>query len=503
MSRLKKITIMVGLTFGVLTAFISGACIGASAQQKTFPFKSENEAVSKIPGVESIVNMQNVFREIAKTVQPAVVSIHVESTIQVKNPYKQYFNDPFFQNDPFFKFYFGDQDEDIQKKSEAQGSGIIFSKDGYLFSNHHVVANADRITVILADNRQFEAKVVGVDPDTDIAVLKIETQEDLPYAALGDSSLAQTGDLVIAIGNPFGLAGTFTFGIISAVGRPGMASGFQSLIQSDVAVNPGNSGGPLVNIQGQVIGMNSAIQSQTGGYMGISYAIPINLMKEIAVQLIEKGKVERGYFGVYPTALDDATRKSLGLKPGEGVVVSKVIEDSPAALAKIEVGDIILSINGKPIGDPDMLRLMIGNFPPETKIDLEILREGKKIAIAVVLADRNEMNTVFGEKDKPQKDKEQGAKPTSYNFLGAEFAAPSEKDMKKNGVDFGVVVKSVEKGSFFYGVLRPGEILVGINNTKIKDMNAIKEFGEKNKNKKSFVLQIVSGGMLFYKGVEK
>lgn len=497
MTAAKKIMIIAGVSFGVLTAFIGGACAGASAQQAGFPFKTENEAVAKIPGVESIVNMQNVFREISKTVQPAVVSIHVESTVKVNTAMNQ------FQNDPFFKFYFGQPGEDMEKKSEAQGSGIIFSKDGYLFSNYHVVANAEKITIILSDNRMFEAKVVGIDPETDIAVLKIDANEELPYAALGDSSEVQTGDLVIAIGNPFGLAGTFTFGIVSAISRPGLSSSFQSLIQSDVAVNPGNSGGPLVNIGGQVIGMNTAIQSQTGGYMGISYAIPVNLMKEIAVQIIEKGKVERGYFGIIPSALDDATRKTLGLKPGEGVLVSKVLEDSPAASGKIEQGDVILSINGKPVGDPDMLRLMIGNYPPKTKVDIVLLRNSQQVTVSVVLADREDANTVFGEKNKPGKGGKQGGLTETYNFLGVEFTTPSSKDFKKNGVDFGVMVKSVDKKSFFLGILRPGEIVVGINKQKIKDLDDLKSFGEKNKDKKSFLLQVVNNGLLFYRGVEK
>lgn len=251
--------IMIAALFMVITGgIVFFSCTGIFS--KSLNFVTENKDVLTNSGMDIAIKLQNVYRGVSKSLMPAVVNINVESEMTIQNPYGDFFNDPFFRR------FFGDEmpggQKEYKRKLQAMGSGFIVTKNGYLFTNYHVVKDATKIVVILSDNRKFEAKVVGKDPETDIALLKINAN-NLPVVVVGDSSEIQVGDFVMAIGNPFGLSGTFTAGVVSYVGRPGM-TGFQKFIQTDVAVNPGNSGGPLVNIKGQVIGINAAIQSQTG-----------------------------------------------------------------------------------------------------------------------------------------------------------------------------------------------------------------------------------------------
>ncbi len=482
------------ITLAITATLISGSC--NSSYSNTVNFKKENKEVSKIEGLNDAISMQKVFRQIAETVMPATVNIYVESEVTVQNPYAQ---NPFF-NDPFFKRFFDapNMDEDQKRKMEAQGSGVIVSPDGYLFSNYHVVKNATKITVLLSDNREFKAKLIGTDPETDIAILKIEGK-DFPYAAIGDSDEVQVGDWAIAIGNPFGLAGTFTVGFVSAMGRPGMMSGFQSFIQTDTAVNPGNSGGPLVNIQGQVIGINTAIQSRSGGFQGISFAVPINTVINVAKQIIEKGSVERGFLGIYPDQLDETTRKHFKLNPKEGVIVSKVVEHSPAEKSGIQQGDIITKINGKMINDPAELQRMVGSLEPQSKVNIEILRNNDRKEYTVTLSKRTEQKTAQND----DTNNDESPDPSgSFQYKGVTFSSVSSQELNDNGASYGVKITDIDRNSPFAGSVRVGEILVGINNTRIKDIADLKLFADAHKNTKSFTLRIIYKGYLYYRGIE-
>jgi len=343
-------------------------------------------------GLETLRQSGQAFRAVAKQVSPAVVFIKVEQTTegQDQQQYLSPFDGPF--GDEFFRRFFGTPPESHGQKhppqkrhAQGQGSGFIISADGLIMTNNHVVADADKITVRLLDGREFEAKTIGTDPATDVAVIQIEAK-GLPYLKLGNSDQLEVGDWVLAVGNPFGLSHTLTAGIVSAKGRSGMGlSDYENFIQTDAAINPGNSGGPLVNLDGEVVGMNSAIFSRSGGYMGIGFAIPINMAKQIRDQLVEHGKVTRGQLGVYIQELTKDLADSFGLESTQGALVSRVMEDSAAEKAGLKQGDIILRINGKPVGKVSDFRNQIAMTPPDTKVSLDILRDGKEQQVKVTI----------------------------------------------------------------------------------------------------------------------
>jgi serine protease Do len=481
--------------------FISGAGVLLAKNHifsRSLQFDTENKEVTSTDGFDTAMKLQSVYRKIAKSIMPATVSINVESEQVVQNPYSEFFNDPFFRR------FFGDegmgqngQPKEFKRKLQAMGSGFIVTKDGYLFSNYHVVKGATKIVVVLADNRKFDAKVVGSDPETDIALLKINAN-NLPVVPIGDSGDVQVGDLVVAIGNPFGLSGTFTTGAISFIGRPGM-SGFQKLIQTDTPINPGNSGGPLVNIQGQVIGINAAIQSTTGGYQGIGFAIPINTVKNIAGQIVDHGKIDRGYIGVNISPIDATTRKIMGLADNEGVMVSKLEKDSPAEKAGLKKGDIITRVNDETVSSPEDLQITVGSLNPGARVKVEFYRDRKKMTVDVKL------NTRPGEtagSNKPGTD-DKSVSSESYEFLGAQFSEASKEYLDQNGADYGVVVKSIKDDGALAGALEPGLIVSQINGTEIHNLKDLKGFAGKNKDGKSFTFLIVKEGFVYYRGIEK
>lgn len=497
MSLPKKLAV-----FLFLFAAMSGAIVATSGAQNRPPveFKTTNDAVEHIPGIASVLQIQDVFRQIAETVMPAVVSINVESQVANASMPRGY-----NENDPFFQWFFGQQGggngNGATHREEAEGSGFIFTKDGYIFSNNHVVENATKITVVTCDNRQYEAEVVGTDPDTDIAILKIKGTGDFPYVAIGDSDQVRVGDWALAIGNPFGLAGSYTFGIVSAVGRPGMAS-FQSFIQTDVAVNPGNSGGPLVNIHGQVIGINAAIQSQTGGYMGISFAIPVNIAKSVAAQIIDHGYVQRGYLGIYPSDLDDETRQQLGLGHDEGVMISRVESGSPAEKAGIRQGDIITKLDGQPVNDPNAFRLKVGSLAPETSIKLEVLRDESRITLTAVLGQRTQAvssrTRQRGGNDQDSPD----VRDNTFDFLGATFANASGDILRANNASDGVTVVSMEGDSRLQGVIDRGDLIVSINRIPVHSIADLKKFAQTNRNVRNLSFKIINNGYMYIRSLQ-
>lgn len=505
MLKSKRISIIMIVVLGLFFTLQSGSCNNTYSKSNRLKFKTKNVEVEKTDGIANVLSLQNVFRQIAKSTIPATVSISVESEVTVRNPMGDMFNDPFFRNDPNFKRFFGNPGGEQKRKIQAQGSGVIFTKNGYIFSNHHVVDKATKIIITLADNRTFEAKLVGSDPETDIAILKIEA-DNLPYAALGESSEIEVGDLVVAIGNPFGLAGTFTFGTVSAVGRPGMQSGFQRFIQTDTVVNPGNSGGPLLNIRGQVIGINTAIHSRTGGYMGISFAVPIDIAKNIAHQIVENGKVVRGYLGITPGPLDEATRKALKLNANEGLVISQVQDDSPAEKSGLKAGDIVIKVNGKTVNQPAKLQTIIGGLQPGAKVKIEYLRNNERKTTTVTLA-RRPVGEEWSRNNPTKKDKDTDSEgkdiESSVEFLGATFENPGKNYLEKNRAKYGVVVSAVARDSMFVNTLRRGEIVAGVNGNTIKTLADMKKFAKKNKGKRAFTFLIIRNGFMFYRGVEK
>ncbi len=488
------------LTFSMFVMLVAGLVFIISCNtifSRGLTFETQNKEMEKVDGIDIALKLQNVYRSIAKSIMPAVVMISVESEQIVENPYREFYNDPFFRR------FFGDNGmgpKEFKQKLQMLGSGFIVSKDGYIFSNYHVVRDATKVVAILSDNRHFNAKVVGTDPDTDFAILKINA-DNLPVVPLGDSSELEVGDLVVAVGSPYGLSGTFTTGVVSAIGREGLSSGFQRFIQTDAAINPGNSGGPLLNIKGQVVAINTAIQSQTGGFQGIGYSIPINISKSIANQILEHGKVERGYLGINITDLDSPTRKLLGLSENEGVMVSKVEKGGPADKAGIKNGDVILSINKTSVNSSARLQETVGNQPPGTVINVETLRDKKRLDFSVKLAERPNMSVRSNENNENRTQPEKSNE--SYDFLGATFSDAPQDVLNQNSAEYGVLVDKISDSSILSGVLSEGEIVAGINGETIKSIKDLKSFSDRNKNGKAFTFLIIQDGMMIYKGIEK
>jgi serine protease Do len=371
--------------FGALALIVVGIIFGAllvSGFGLVRPSMADINLGAAAPPVNldaDATSFSKSFIEVAQKVTPAIVQINVISENK-ENPHQDFF---------FFPF------KDMPQEERGSGSGIIISKDGYIITNNHVVENATSVKVGLFDKRVFDAKVVGTDPLTDLAVIKIDA-DNLPTAYLGNSDDLKVGQWVMAIGNPLSLASTVTAGIVSAMGRGKLgliqnSYGVENFIQTDAAINPGNSGGALVDLSGAVIGVNSAIAAgRTGTYIGYGFAIPINLAKSVAKDLIAHGKISRGYIGVNIGDLDYTTAKSLGLDKPEGVIVQNVLPDGAAANADIKQGDVILKVDGKEVNQTNELQSYVASRSAGTTVDLTIYRDGKTLDRKVTLKPREE-----------------------------------------------------------------------------------------------------------------
>ena len=343
---------------------ISSISSGVSGLQKA--------PASSSPGTAS-------YREAAAKAMPAVVNIYTSKDVKrQRNPWI---------NDPFLKRFFGDQPQREEKQSSL-GSGVIVSGSGYILTNNHVVESADEIEVALTDGRKASAKIIGTDPETDLAVIKIDLG-NLPVATLGNSDQAQVGDVVLAIGNPYGVGQTVTMGIVSALGRTNLGdTGFQSFIQTDAAVNPGNSGGALIDIHGNLLGINTAIYSQNGGSVGIGFAIPVANARQVMESIISQGQVVRGWIGVELQEITPELADSLGLKMEAGAIIAGVVRDGPAFRAGIKPIDILVEVEGKPVrSTSDMLNL-VSQLKPGNNAKIKILRNNTEMVLHVVIGKR-------------------------------------------------------------------------------------------------------------------
>ena len=335
---------------------------------------------ASIPVLEAPANAspsQGSYREAAKRAMPAVVNIFTtKGTREPKTP---------FMDDPLFRRFFGDQQEDRQF---SLGSGVVVSPEGYVLTNNHVIETADEIEVALADGRKAVAKVVGTDPETDLAVVKISL-ENLPAITLGHAERAKVGDVVLAIGNPFGVGQTVTMGIISALGRNHLGiNTFENFIQTDAAINPGNSGGALIDSEGNLLGINTAIYSRSGGSLGIGFAIPVTTVKTVMESIISSGQVVRGWIGVEPQDITPELAESFGLTKKSGAIIAGVLKGGPADRAGIRPGDILVAVDGKPVSDTtDMLNL-IAQLTPGNKAKMTVLRNNQESTINVLVGKR-------------------------------------------------------------------------------------------------------------------
>ena len=424
----------------------------------------------------NLKELQGQLHTIADNNTSSVVSISTEKIIS------QPAFDPF---DFFFKSPWGFDDEDQRKQPAPQkkkeykqgglGSGVVYQKKDnvyYIITNNHVIEGVDKIKVIVNQDKNYDAKVLGADPEIDIAVVEIKTKDNLSVAKYGNSDILKVGDFVIAIGNPFGLQGTMTFGIISALGRGDITGGgkgsLTSFIQTDAAINPGNSGGPLLNLESEVIGINTLIYSQSGGNVGIGFAIPINVAKKAIDQIITKGKVEHGWLGVYFEPLTEETIKTLNLKNiDKGVYVTQVIEGSPADKAGIKTGDVLIELNGKKLVKSNDLMQAIGNSSPGTKVTFKFSRDGKISEKEVTLGDRTELKSA-AVKDAELLENYGMSLSDLDNELKKQYKIPSDF----NGA---VVSKVVQRGLANQAGIQEGDLIYKINNRLIKSVKEVKD----------------------------
>lgn len=433
---------------------------------KVTPQKSPTKGVSS-KDMAVAQSLSRAFAAVVEKAAPAVVFIEVEKTVIRKSPWPHPFPfGPFpfdFFGDDFMRRFFPQLPQKF--KQRGAGSGFIVSSDGLIFTNNHVVEGADKVTVKLADGRTFKAKIVGRDPQSDVAVLKVKAK-NLPTVPLGDSDKIEVGEWVIAIGNPFGLSHTVTVGVVSAKGRSGLGiTDYEDFIQTDAAINPGNSGGPLLNLRGEVIGMNTAIFTRSGGYMGIGFAIPINIVKLVAQQLVKQGKVIRGWLGVVIQDLTPALAEEFGLKKSEGALVAEVLKNSPADKAGLKQGDVIVKYNGKSIKNASELRTFVGLTRPGTRVNLEVIREGKPLVLKVTIGEY------------PKEARISSASPEISDLLeklGFKVEALTPEIAKELGyaVRHGVIISAVAPGSpAAMADLRPGLLIEEVNRKPVKSLS--------------------------------
>jgi serine protease Do len=459
------------------------------------------EAAFGLGGDHAASELSAAFSHVAETIGPSVVNI--SSTKKVKSPFssENFRGSPFgqFFGDEFFHQFFGPQgpggpggpgggDDMIQ---QGLGTGVIVSDDGYIVTNTHVVEGADEVKVKLVDEREFTAKVIGTDPKTDVAVVKIDAGGELQAATLGDSDQLKVGELVIASGNPFGLNATITAGIVSAKGRANVGiADYEDFIQTDAAINPGNSGGPLVNLEGEVVGINTAIFSRSGGYMGIGFAIPSNMVKSIMTSLIKDGRVIRGWLGIAIQNLDEGLAKSFGYDSTDGVLVGDVSADSPAGKAGVKAGDIIVAYNGTAVAKADRLRSKVADTPPGSRATIEVFRDGRRkeldVKIGELPAEQGE-EAAASEEEAPRLDV-----GMSVQTLTPDIA----RELGYKAGMRGVVVTDVDPtGPAAKTGIRPKDVITKVQDEKIDDADDFKAALRKYKGEGGVRLIVKNGEM--------
>ena len=442
-------------------------------------------------GIDTLRQTSKAFTEIAGQAKPAVVGIKAEKTVTWSYPTMPDwpFGDSFdpFGDDLFERFFRrqSPRRRQPQQKSRqyAQGSGFVISKDGHIITNNHLAQDADKITVIMADGRELKAEVVGTDRDTDVAVLKVNAS-NLTALELADSDSLKVGEWVLAIGNPFGLSQTVTAGIVSAKGRGGFRlTEFEDYIQTDAAINPGNSGGPLLNLDGKVVGINTFIISGSGGFMGIGFAIPINIAKTVYRQLVDTGKVVRGFLGVIIQDLTPELAETFDLKDVKGVLISEVTEDSAAEKAGLKQGDIIIEFEGRNVEKANVLQSRIAMLKPDTKVKVIILRDGKRKPVTIKLGERPKQVSIAGRSEVLEQ-------------LGFTVRNLTEDLAQRLGYEglTGVLVVEVKSGSQAAEKgITAGTLILEVDRKPVKNTKDFEEAIEKAAKEGSILLLVTDG----------
>ena len=370
----------VTVTLGVLLAVSVIRPNWLQGLNVTTPDAKPVVTVAQAPASTGAVAVGVSFSSAAKQAMPAVVNIFTSKEVRAQRA-------PFL-DDPIFRRFFGDRSDEQEQRQSSLGSGVIVSKQGFILTNHHVIEAADEIHIALADGRDVSAKLVGTDPETDLAVLKVDLK-DLPAITFGSSEGLKIGDVVLAIGNPFGVGQTVTMGIVSAVGRSHLGiNTFENFIQTDAAINPGNSGGALIDVSGHLVGINSAIYSRSGGNQGIGFTIPVSLAKKIMEQIIQSGSVTRGWIGVEVQDVTVELADSFNLGTKKGALIAGVLRDAPADKATVKPGDIVVEIEGRPVVDSSTLLNLISDLPPNKDAKIKVFRDQKPINLVVRIGTR-------------------------------------------------------------------------------------------------------------------
>ncbi|MEQ1945836.1 MAG: DegQ family serine endoprotease [Bryobacteraceae bacterium] len=431
-----------------LVAAGAGAFIGTHVSAANAP------VAAAAPNITTAAGMESSFAPVVDRALPAVVNISSSKARKAENPQSQM--------DPFFRQFFGrDFAPNVppQRRERSLGSGVIVRADGYLLTNNHVIDGATDISVTMNDKRELKAKLVGTDPKTDIAVLKVEAS-NLPTVPMADNGNAKVGDIVLAMGNPFGLGQTVTMGIIGAKGRTNLGiEDYEDFLQTDAPINPGNSGGALINARGELIGINTAILANNGGNQGVGFAVPVALARSVMNQVMEHGKVVRGYLGIVPQDVTPALAKALQLPKASGVVIGDVTPDGPAAKAGVERGDVVLELNGVKLEDANQLRMKVSMTPPGTNVDMKTLRNGTEKMIAVKLGELPGTN-----EGKSERSSDKGSSGAIDGVSVDTLNAQMLRNMRLPSGTQGVVITDVESGSAAQVAgLREGDVIQEVN----------------------------------------
>jgi len=438
--------------------------------------------------VNTLTQLSEALSEVAAVATPSVVNISTTRLIKSRD------EAPFdFFEDPFFRRFFGDQmprqDAPKERKEQSLGSGVIVSEDGYIITNNHVIEKAQEIKVLLGDKRDYKAKLIGADPKTDLAVIKIDVK-GLSALSWGDSTKLKVGELVFAIGNPFGLNQTVTMGVISAVGRANVGiADYEDFIQTDAAINPGNSGGALLNVRGELIGINTAILSRTGGYQGIGFAVPSGMARQVMDSLVKHKKVVRGWLGVSIQEVTSDLADEFGVKDLKGALVTRIMKGSPADKAGIKQGDVILQFNGKVIEDTGHLRNMVSQTQIGTKAQVRLLRQKKEMIMEVLVSELPKKLAEASAADDEQAN--DGESSALAGVVVRELTPDVAAHFGIDAAETGVVVVKVDQGSTVYeSGIRPGDIILQINQKNITTLDAYKKMAASIKAKDRMLLLI-------------
>jgi len=474
----------VGLTIFIIAASISFLLVSPLSLQSELSSRGITTSIGKAEEpVAAASELQGLsdFVSLAKQLGPAVVNV---STTRA-NSRTRGSPSPFGQEDPHSEFgerFFGGPLPRGPSRQSTLGSGFILDREGLILTNNHVVEDAKKIVVRLSDEREFEAKVVGRDPKTDIALIKIHAEVNLPTAPLGDSDRLEVGEWVLAIGNPFGLEHTVTSGIVSAKGRHIGAGPYDDFIQTDASINPGNSGGPLINMRGEVVGINTALFSRGGSNIGIGFAVPINLIKELLPELKEKGKVTRGWLGVVIQRVTPAIAEPLGLNKATGALVAKVLKGTPAEQGGIRVGDVIIEFDGREVKESNDLPIIVARTPVGRETLVKVLREGREVVLSVTIGELKE-EQLFAS---PRRERKLG--------LTVQEVTPQIADSLGLEGTEGVVVTSIEPGGPGNEAgFRPKDVILEIDRQPIGDLKDFHSATAKIKKGKSILFLIQRG----------